>query len=142
ELQHRQRQRLQRSARLVTMGEMASSIAHELNQPLAAISNYTMGLTARVRQRLAAGEPLDAEELLRMLARTTAQAERASEVIRRVREFVRRSEPERRECRAEAVVANAIALAEIDARRQGLTIESRVAPQLPALHADPILIEQ
>jgi hypothetical protein len=143
EARHREQEHeLQRTSRLVTMGEMASSLAHELNQPLTAITNYCMGLSARVRGRAARGEPADERELLETLAKTSAQAERAGKVIRRIREFVKRSEPERQPCEVRAIVGDALGLAEIDAQRLGVRIDVRLADDLPSLHADPILIEQ
>jgi PAS domain S-box-containing protein len=141
--QREQQLKLGFTARLVTMGEMASSIAHELNQPLTAIANYCNGLIARLRSRERDPGPAGAaDEVLAVIGRTAAQAERAGMVIRRIRAFVKRSEPERRPCRAADLVAEAVGLAEIDARRQGLRIETDVPPGLPALLADPILIEQ
>ena len=140
--QREQTHKLGQTARLVTMGEMASSIAHELNQPLTAIANYCNGLAARVRARVDGGEAPGTDEILAVVDRTAAQAERAGMVIRRIRAFVKRSEPERRPCRAADLVAEAIGLAGIEARRQGLGIETAVAPGLPLLMADPILIEQ
>src|SRR5690606_41737890 len=79
-----------RSSRLTTMGEMASSLAHELNQPLTAISNYSMGAVAMLK----AGNPKP-EQLLEALEKAAAQAERAGKIISRIREFVKRSEPRR-----------------------------------------------
>jgi PAS domain S-box-containing protein len=141
--QHRQQgEKLQRTSRLVTMGEMASSLAHELNQPLTAIANYCMGLSARVRAKLAAGQAPDSTELLEMLGKTAAQAERAGKVIRRIRDFVKRSEPERRICDVRMIVADAVGLAEIDAQRLRVRLQVTLSPDLPELNADPILIEQ
>jgi PAS domain S-box-containing protein len=142
EQQREQDRKLQRTSRLVTMGEMASSLAHELNQPLTAIANYCMGLSARIRARAGAGQQMEADELLEPLAKTAAQAARAGEVIRRIRNFVKRSEPERRRCEVVAIVADAVGLAEIDARRLGIQIVTELAPALPPLDVDPILIEQ
>ncbi len=141
--QHReQAEKLQQTSRLVTMGEMASSLAHELNQPLTAIANYCNGLSARVRMQLAQGARLDPQEMLGALGKTAAQAERAGKVISRIRQFVKRSEPERRTCAVEALVAEAVGLAEIDAQRQSIEIRVNLAPALPPVQADPILIEQ
>lgn len=142
EQQREQDQKLQRTSRLVTMGEMASSLAHELNQPLTAIANYCMGMSARVRASVAANQPLSADDLLGPLAKTAAQAARAGEVIRRIRNFVKRSEPERRRCDVAAIVADAVGLAEIDARRLGIQIVTVLPENLPPLYVDPILIEQ
>lgn len=140
ELEEQQIEQLQQTSRLVTMGEMASSIAHELNQPLSAISNYTSGLAARLRRD--AGPDGVRPDVLDALHKTAHQAQRAAAVIRRIRSFVKRSEPERRRVRVAPVVADALGLAEIAAKRSRVSIKLRLAPDLPDLHADPILIEQ
>ena len=140
--QRLQGEKLQQSSRLVTMGEMASSLAHELNQPLSAIANYCMGLAARIRSRTASGQSIDTDETLDALKKASGQAERAGKVIRRIREFVKRSEPERKRCTAQTLVNNAVTLADIEARRFNIPIQVKLAPDLPALMADPILIEQ
>jgi C4-dicarboxylate-specific signal transduction histidine kinase len=140
ELQEQQVEQLQQTSRLVTMGEMASSIAHELNQPLSAISNYASGLTARLKRN--AGAPGVGPEVLDALDKTARQAQRAAAVIRRIRAFVKRSEPERRRVRVVSIVADALGLAKIAAKRNRVAIVTRIAPNLPDLMADPILIEQ
>lgn len=142
DMQRQQELRLQQTARLVTMGEMASSLAHELNQPLAAISNYALGGTARLRAKLAQGEQPDSGEMLTMLEKTSEQARRAGQVLRRIRDFVKRNEPSREPCTAAAIVANAVELAQIDANRQRIRIDTQVDDALPELFCDPILIEQ
>lgn len=142
EQQREQDRKLQRTSRLVTMGEMASSLAHELNQPLTAIANYCMGMSARVRATAAAGRAVAPEDLLDPLSKTSAQAARAGEVIRRIRNFVKRSEPERRRCEVATIVADAVGLADIDARRLGIPIVTEMPERLPPLFVDPILIEQ
>jgi PAS domain S-box-containing protein len=134
--------RLQQTSRLINMGEMASSLAHELNQPLTAIANYTMGAAARVRSAAAKQEVIPPEELIDMLNKTARQAERAGTVIKRIRGFVRRSDPIRKFVDPAAIVAEAIGLAEIDARQYGLAIKPELDPHLPALNVDPVLIEQ
>jgi PAS domain S-box-containing protein len=140
--QREQHERLQQTARLVTMGEMASSLAHELNQPLTAIANYTSGAVSRIRMATSRGEQLALDELIDMLGKTARQAERAGQVIRRIRGFVKRSDPIRKPSDARTIMADAIGLAEIDAREQGITIEQEIGKQLPLLNVDPILIEQ
>jgi PAS domain S-box-containing protein len=140
--QREQREKLQQTSRLVTMGEMASSLAHELNQPLAAIANYTSGAAARLRNSAARGETIATEDLLEMLTKTARQAERAGQVIRRIRGFVKRSDPIRKPTSAATIMADAIGLAEIDARERSLTILQRMAENLPELNVDAILIEQ
>lgn len=140
--QREQHARLQQTSRLVTMGEMASSLAHELNQPLTAIANYTSGAAARLRTANQQSAPVPIEDLIELLQKTAKQAERAGQVIRRIRSFVKRSDPNRRWVDAKAIVADAIELAEIDARERGLEIKQDLDRELPILHVDQILIEQ
>ena len=90
ELAAAQADRAQTASRLITMGEMASSVAHELNQPLTAISNYCNGMMSRIR-----GQQIDSDALLAALDKTAKQAQRAGQIIQRIRSFVKRSEPNR-----------------------------------------------
>jgi len=140
ERQKQQEEQLQQTARLVTMGEMASSIAHELNQPLAAISNYALGLA----KRLQPGSPAPADPAMvdQTLDKIARQAQRAASVIQRVRNFVRRNTAEQREIAVDEILTEALALAEIAAKRYGVAITIDLAPDLPRLSADRILIEQ
>jgi signal transduction histidine kinase len=124
------------------MGEMASSLAHELNQPLTAIANYTMGASARIRAAQSRGEVLSPDELMEMLSKTAQQAERAGKVIRRIRGFVKRSDPIRKLVDPSAILTEALGLAEIDARGLGVEIQQHVSQDLPQIYVDPILIEQ
>jgi PAS domain S-box-containing protein len=140
--QREQDEKLQHTSRLVTMGEMASSLAHELNQPLSAIANYCMGLAARIRSKTLSGSPIDSDETLDALKKTSAQAERAGLVIKRIREFVKRSEPERRQCVVNDIVNNALTLVEIEAKRVNIRVETNLPRKAATLWADPILIEQ
>jgi len=137
EVSRQQAERLQRTSRLITMGEMASTLAHELNQPLSAIANYCMGCVTRIQ----AGSARE-EDLLAAMQKASFQAERAGKIIRRVREFVRKSEPRRSAVQISEVLEDAIGFAEIDARRMSSRIVSEVAPDLPAVFADRIMIEQ
>ncbi len=86
-----QQEKVELTSRLMTMGEMASSLAHELNQPLTAITNYSLGAVTRMK-----GGGMSRDELLPALEKTAGQAQRAGNIIRRIREFVKRSEPRRR----------------------------------------------
>jgi PAS domain S-box-containing protein len=138
EEEHRQQmQRLQHTARLITMGEMASSLAHELNQPLGAIANYSSGCV----NRLQSGE-YRAEELLAAMQKTSYQAERAGKIIRQVRAFVHKSEPNRAAVGLARVIEDAVSFAEIEARRMNLRIRVDVPAPLPPVFADHIMIEQ
>ena len=133
----RQAERAQVTSRLVTMGEMASSVAHELNQPLTAITNYCNGMVSRV-----AGDSIVKDDLLTALRKTARQAERAGQTIRRIRAFVKKSEPVRQAAQARQIVEDAVELASIELRRRSVTIHTYVAQRLPPLEVDPILIEQ
>ena len=137
ELNNQQLERLQQTSRLITMGEMASSLAHELNQPLAAIANYNMGCVNRLQ-----ANDYRPEELLAAMQKASAQAERAGKIIRRVRDFVKKSEPNRGAVRITEVIEEVIGFAEIEARKAGVRISVSVPPDLPASYADKIMIEQ
>jgi len=132
-----QAEKAQVTSRLVTMGEMASSVAHELNQPLTAITNYCNGMVSRVK-----AETIEKDDLIAALVKTARQAERAGQIIRRIRAFVKRSEPQRQESQARQIVEDAVELAGIELRRRNVAIRSYVAQRLPVLMCDPILIEQ
>jgi C4-dicarboxylate-specific signal transduction histidine kinase len=125
------------TSRLVTMGEMASSVAHELNQPLTAITNYCNGMVSRVR-----GDAIAKDDLVEALQKTARQAQRAGQIIHRIRAFVKRSEPQRQPAQARAIVEDAVDLAGIELRRRNVSIHTYVAQRLPTLLVDPILIEQ
>ena len=132
-----QAEKAQVTSRLVTMGEMASSVAHELNQPLTAITNYCNGMVTRVRN-----EAISKDDLIAALEKTARQAQRAGQIIHRIRAFVKRSEPQRQPAQAKAIVEDAIDLAGIELRRRNVAITTYVAQRLPTLMVDPILIEQ
>jgi PAS domain S-box-containing protein len=132
-----QAERAQASSRLITMGEMASSVAHELNQPLTAINNYCNGMVSRIK-----ANQITQEELLGALEKTARQAHRAGQIIHRIRAFVKRSEPNRTISSVAVMVGEAVELAEIELRRRNVKLTQYVGPGLPNLLVDPILIEQ
>jgi PAS domain S-box-containing protein len=132
-----QAEKAQVTSRLVTMGEMASSVAHELNQPLTAITNYCNGMVSRVQ-----GDTIEREDLVAALRKTAHQAERAGQIIKRIRAFVKRSEPQRQPAHAGQIIEDAVDLAGIELRRRNVRIQTYVAQHLPDLLIDPILIEQ
>ena len=137
ELARQQDEKLQFTSRLITMGEMASSLAHELNQPLAAINNYCSGTVALVK----AGRTTP-ENLLPVLEKTSQQAVRAGMIIKRIREFVKRSEPKRQPAQIGDIVADAIGLAELEVRKHHIRIVIDMRAKLPVIYVDPVLIEQ
>ena len=132
-----QTERAQTASRLITMGEMASSVAHELNQPLTAIDNYCNGMMSRIKSK-----QISQEDLLGALEKTAKQAHRAGQIIQRIRSFVKRSEPNRSLSEIAPMVAEAVELAEIEMRRRNVRLTRHVTSRLPALLVDPILIEQ
>ncbi|MBA3597528.1 MAG: PAS domain S-box protein [Methylibium sp.] len=132
-----QAEKAQVTSRLVTMGEMASSVAHELNQPLTAITNYCNGMVSRVKN-----DAIEKPDLIAALEKTARQAQRAGQIIHRIRAFVKRSEPQRQPARARDIVEDAVELAGIEVRRRNVHIRTYVAQRLPELRVDPILIEQ
>lgn len=137
ELALQQEERLQATSRLVTMGEMASTLAHELNQPLAAIASYNSGCLNRLE-----ADQLDRAELRDIHERIGRQARRAGEIIRRVHDFVRRSEPRREPVDLNAVIRDALGLIEADARKRRVHLLADLATDLPLVHADAVMIEQ
>ena len=132
-----QAEKAQVTSRLVTMGEMASSVAHELNQPLTAITNYCNGMVSRV-----VADSINRDDLVAALQKTARQAERAGLIIRRIRAFVKRSEPQRQPAQARQIIDDAVELAGIEVRRRNVAIHTYVAQRLPLIMVDPILIEQ
>lgn len=136
-LQRQQQEKLEQTARLVTMGEMASTLAHELNQPLSAIASYTTGCL----NRLETGD-YTKDEIAGALNKLALQAQRAGRIIRRVHDFVRRREPQRVICHLEEVIEDSIAFIEPLARKQQVHMLRLVPPHLPKLLADPVLLGQ
>jgi two-component system sensor histidine kinase DctS len=137
ELSRQQEERLQASARLVTMGEMASSLAHELNQPLAAIASYTAGC-----RNLIAADSTALDEIDGALAKCQDQAQRAGNIIRRIYEFAQRHEPKSEPCDLGGLLSDIITLIEADARRHKVSIVRDIPAELPILEADRILLGQ
>ena len=137
DLNSQQLERLQQTSRLITMGEMASSLAHELNQPLSAIANYNMGCVNRLQ-----ANDYRPEELLAAMQKASLQAERAGKIIRRVRDFVKKNEPNRAAVQIAEVIEEVIGFAELEARKAGVRIGVNVPSGLCAAYADKIMIEQ
>jgi two-component system sensor histidine kinase DctS len=131
--------RLQATARLTTVGEMASLLSHELNQPLAAIASYATGTLNLLEGR---GEPPAPEELRQAMRRIGEQADRAGRVIKSVADFVRRRE-QTREAVAPQDLVDAIApLLSLQAKKLGIRLQIEFASGLPPVWCDRTLIEQ
>jgi signal transduction histidine kinase len=130
---------MQFSSRLTTMGEMASSLAHELNQPLAAISNYCTGIATRLKSQ----QNLDIEkDILPAIEKATTQAHRAGTIIQRIRGFVKRSQPQSKVTDIHSIIEDSVGLAEIEAQRYGVQLSVTYNDTIPTLFLDPILIQQ
>ncbi|QOY93901.1 PAS domain S-box protein [Massilia sp. UMI-21] len=145
ELNRQQQEKLEASARLATMGEMSSMLAHELNQPLAAISSYTAGalnVLERSGQSGAADGANMAGMLRHALEQARQQAQRAGQIIRSVHEFVKKREPRREPVTIASVVEGVRALVELQARQAGVTLRVALPAQLPAVLADRVMLEQ
>jgi PAS domain S-box-containing protein len=123
--------------RLSTMGEMASGLAHELNQPLAAISSYC---DACLRM-IAAGRG-SSEKLVNALTQSSAQAQRAGEIIRRLRNLVRKTNTQRTHVELAQLMTEVVELAAAEARRKGVRIALDLDENLCSIMVDVIQIEQ
>jgi two-component system sensor kinase FixL len=125
-------------SRLTAMGEMASTLAHELNQPLSAITNYLKG-----SQRLLRGAPDERSTTVRdALTRATNQAMRAGQIIRRLRDFVARGESERRVENIIKLVEEASALALVGVKDSGIRVTFQFDPSIELVLADRVQIQQ
>ncbi|MFP8835993.1 two-component system sensor histidine kinase NtrB [Hydrogenophaga sp. XSHU_21] len=130
--------KLQATARLATVGEMASLISHELNQPLAAIASYASG-TLNLLQRDARPPESDIEQAIRRIAE---QAERAGRVIRGVADFVRRRDQVREDVEPGRLIDGIATLLGLQAKKRGIRLEVDIAPGTPGVHCDRTMVEQ
>ncbi|MDH3717849.1 MAG: CHASE domain-containing protein, partial [Planctomycetota bacterium] len=124
-------------SRLSMMGEMATGLAHEINQPLAAIAAYAEGAAMRLRNG-----NVDTHRLAEVVDRISADAHRAGEVIRRLRHFVRKREPDRTQVDLNELVTDVVQFVATDARQREVTIGFDLDDDLPALQADAVEIQQ
>jgi len=124
-------------ARLSTMGEMASGIAHELKQPLAAISNYAYGCV-----RLLQSPKPDSSQIIYGLEQIAQQAERASQVIQHLRSFIARKETDRSTLCVNDLVREALTLYRMELAGTAVEIQLELYDSLPLVSADRIQIEQ
>jgi two-component system sensor histidine kinase DctS len=137
EQNQRQYERLQATSRLITMGEMASTMAHELNQPLAAISSYVTGCLNQLES-----DQIDTSELKEVHHKIARQARRAAGIIGHVHSFVRRSETNFAPCDLNSIVRDAITLLEIGIIKNEARIKCELQRNLPLVSADTQMIEQ
>ena len=146
ELSRASQERLQATARLATVGEMASLLSHELNQPLAAISSYAIGsINLLQAQAGTAASPRPGHALADIeiaMRRISEQAERAGKVIKSVHDFVRRSDKDREPMRPQQLLDAIMPLVSLQARKLGVRVEVRVRPLLPRVLCDRTMVEQ
>src|SRR6516165_933753 len=125
-------------SRLTAMGEMASALAHELNQPLAAISNYMKGS----RRLLAGSTDANVTKIENAMDRAAEQALRAGQIIRRLRDFVSRGESERRVESLAKLIEEAGALGLAGAREQSVQLRFNIDPLADQVLVDRVQIQQ
>ncbi len=124
-------------SRLTAMGEMASSLAHELNQPLSAITSYLRGASTLLK-----AEQVDRARIREAMDRSATQALRAGDIIKRLREFVAKGETEHTIENPATLLEEAAALALVGAREQGVRVSLRCDHELPDIVVDKIQIQQ
>lgn len=138
EQQARQRQaELAHVARLSMLGEMTTTLAHELNQPLGAIANYSQ---ACLRTLAATTDATDM--VMGALEQITAQARRAGEIVRRLRTFVRKSDGVRRPTDINALVTETVQFIEREAHERRVQLRLELENGLPAVRVDAVQIQQ
>ncbi|HSV34038.1 MAG TPA: PAS domain S-box protein [Ramlibacter sp.] len=149
ELSRASQDRLQATARLATVGEMASLLSHELNQPLAAISSYATGSMNLLQSALPAGSGSagaaggDSLADIRVAMRRIAeQAERAGKVIKSVHDFVRRRDQAREAIEPQALLDAIMPLVSLQARKLGVEVDLRIRSGLPPVLCDRTMVEQ
>ena len=138
DLSRQQQERLQATARLASVGEMASLLSHELNQPLSAIASYATGSINLL------AEP-DAQTLSLMqqaMTRIAEQAERAGRVIKSVHDFVRRRNQAHEVIAADVLLESVMPLVRLQARKSGARIELDVLQPAPRVKVDRTMVEQ
>jgi two-component system sensor kinase FixL len=131
------RARLTHVGRLGTLGEMVSGIAHEVNQPLTAISNY-----ASACRRMVQAGAISGEELAATLDKIGTQAERAGQVIRGLRALVRRRDEQREPVDVNRLIREVVKLVDFEVRQAGYRMELDLVEPLPAVSGDAVQIQQ
>jgi len=144
EISRQQQERLQATARLATVGEMASLLSHELNQPLSAIAAYATG-SLNMMDAQAEGEPPEPDLwplMHQAVQRIAEQAERAGRVIKSVHDFVRRRESAREAISVEALIEAIQPLVRLQARKSNTRIEIDMCSPTPRAVCDRAMVEQ
>jgi C4-dicarboxylate-specific signal transduction histidine kinase len=132
-----QQERLERASRVNAMGEMASGIAHELNQPLSAILNYSDAAMLSLK----AGR-LDPDALLQDLEAISDAAERGGEIIHRLRALISHREMKRLPTSMNGLIRDSIEFMNLDLERAGVLLHLELRPALPPVLVDPVQVQQ
>jgi two-component system sensor histidine kinase DctS len=143
EMSRQQQERLQATARLATVGEMASLLSHELNQPLAAIASYATGSLNLMNDPELQADPDGMRDMLKQASQRIAeQAERAGRVIKSVHDFVRRREQAHEAMRADHLIESVLPLVRLQAHKSGARIEVDLPSPVPRVVCDRTMVEQ
>ncbi|MDH1703489.1 two-component system sensor histidine kinase NtrB [Comamonas terrigena] len=150
EISRASQERLQATARLATVGEMASLLSHELTQPLMAIASYASGSlhllegpgNTPVAQLTGEQAREQLQELVAVMRKIGFQADRAGRVIKSVRDFVRRRDQSREAVFPQELLDAVLPLVRMQARKLGVDVETYVAPGLPPVWCDVTMVEQ
>jgi two-component system, LuxR family, sensor kinase FixL len=134
---HRNRQELAHLARISALGELAGSLAHELNQPLTAILS-----NSQAAQRFMEMDPINVDEVRETLEDIVADNRRAGEIIRKMRTLVRKSDMEWQAVDVSGVVHDVVSLVHSDAIVRGIRITLDIAPALPTVRGDKVQLQQ
>jgi two-component system sensor kinase FixL len=134
---HRLQNRLAHVGRFSLMGEMAAGLAHELNQPLSAIVNYS-----QAGRRLAERPEPPVASITDCLEKITEQAMRAGHIIDKLRDFLRKDDATKTNLGLNEIVLSTLNLVEADARAEGIPIMTELAEDLPAVNGDLIQLQQ
>jgi PAS domain S-box-containing protein len=132
-----QREEMARMSRVSSMGELAASLAHELNQPLTAIAS-----NAAAGRRLLAQSVPDLQVFEELLADVATDARRAGDIIHGIHHFVRKGEGTRRPTNVNEIVREVLRLLHSDLLGRGTAVETQCAPNLPLVDADPVHLQQ
>ncbi|MEG0937369.1 MAG: PAS domain S-box protein [Comamonas sp.] len=135
-------ERLQATARLATVGEMASMLSHELTQPLAAISSYATGSLNILAHETAGSGDERLNDLRMAMERISVQADRAGKVIKSVRDFVRRRDKSREAVQPIELIDAVMPLVYLQAHKLHVTVQLELEPELPGVLCDATMVEQ
>lgn len=137
ELVAQQEKKAELSSRLITMGEMVSSLAHELNQPLGAITNYASAALTLMQMG-----KLSESDCAQAFNKVSNQAERAAAIIKRIRLFAKRTAPEMTPTPVQKLIDETMELALIQAKKRDATVKLDISPEVSSVVCDAVMIEQ